>query len=176
MATHKIRCGRLQKVCLCTEDLKDTAEGLELTGVSYASLHQGRKGVYQKTEGSVLKAEECTGCQQRTSKVKVKTGASVKNWKWAFLLCFLFYPILLIIFSRVEGGPEGPAELCWDNLVEHLLLKLTHSINPCTNQGGGVKVSSEQRGKPEFLFSPTSKPKLFIIKIQWWVVRHRIWE
>lgn len=44
LAAHRARCGEVQKGYLCTGELKDPVEGLELTLVSHVSLYQQAEG------------------------------------------------------------------------------------------------------------------------------------
>lgn len=58
MATHRVRCGSMQKDCLLTGDPKDTVKGLDLSVVSCASPHQEVKGSVMEAEGLCQKDED----------------------------------------------------------------------------------------------------------------------
>lgn len=55
MITHRVRCASMQKVCLNTDDLKNTVKDMELSAVSCASLYQG---LGWKAEGYMPQAGE----------------------------------------------------------------------------------------------------------------------
>lgn len=75
MATHRVRSGGMEKVCLPIGYPKNSTEGLELCVVSCVKPHQ-------EPEGFVM--ESCRGCpgsQESRFKVQVKTGVPLRRKK-----------------------------------------------------------------------------------------------
>lgn len=94
----------------------------------------------RKSQGLQWSWTVCAVSQKATSKVKAKTGASLKNQKGTSLPHFPFYSIqaesLLAGFTHMQGASSvfskslwPHPELCWSNSVGHFLSKLTQSVS-----------------------------------------------
>lgn len=115
MATHTVRSGRVQKVCV-----------LEIWRIQSGTQYSVLSKYVQEAEGPIKKGwRVCTGCQEMTSKVKA-TKAGAEETKAILLSVFLLDSILAIIPLRVALRCPG---LCWANSDGCYLLKLIQSVN-----------------------------------------------
>lgn len=78
MATHRVRCGKMQKGCLCMGAPKEPGEGPQLTVVSQASPSQ-------EVEGSGMEA------RRQHLRRRGRLGTSRNRWELSFFLSLLLH-------------------------------------------------------------------------------------